>query len=147
MKRLLTLVAAVALAGMIMTGVTSEAQAKSPRDGVFIHISHGKDDPHMFLMGLQMANMMATDYDVLVFFDSSAVNDILESSIDLKFAHFPSSKEALKALRAKKVVLMACKHCLKVAGKSKEHLAKGVQIADKKAFFSFTKGRILSLDY
>ena len=35
-------------------------------DGVFIHISHGKDDPHRVVMALQMANIMAEDKDVAV---------------------------------------------------------------------------------
>jgi hypothetical protein len=42
---------------------------------------------------------------------------------------------------------MACPGCLKAAGKTEEDLADGVQIADKAKFFSFTKGRILTLDY
>jgi len=42
---------------------------------------------------------------------------------------------------------MACPGCLKVAGKTKKDLAEGVQVADKSVFFSFTKGRILTLDY
>ncbi len=33
------------------------------------------------------------------------------------------------------------------AEKTKEDLAQGIQLADKKKFFSFTKGRILTLDY
>ena len=45
------------------------------------------------------------------------------------------------------VTLMVCPGCLKAAGKSKEDVADGIQIADKKAFFDFTKGRILTLDY
>jgi hypothetical protein len=42
---------------------------------------------------------------------------------------------------------MACPGCLKSAGKTADDLMPGVAIADKKQFFSFTKGRILSLDY
>ena len=45
------------------------------------------------------------------------------------------------------MTLMVCPGCLKAAGKSREDVADGIQIADKKAFFSFTKGRILTLDY
>jgi hypothetical protein len=37
--------------------------------------------------------------------------------------------------------------CLKAAGKTADDLAPGVQIADKDKFFSFTRGRILTLDY
>jgi predicted peroxiredoxin len=99
------------------------------------------------LMALSMANMMADDHDVLVYFDISGVDAVLKDSPDITFAHFPSLQNALTSLRAKKVVLMACPGCLKAAGKSKEDLADGIQIADKTTFFSFTKGRILTLDY
>jgi predicted peroxiredoxin len=132
---------------MVAANVASEPAAESARDGVFLHISHGKDDPHRLLMALNMANIMADDHDVLVYFDISAVNAVLKDSEDIVFSHFPSSKEALAALKAKNVVLMACPGCLKAAGKTKEDLAKGIRIADKKVFFSFTKGRILTLDY
>ncbi len=42
---------------------------------------------------------------------------------------------------------MACPHCLKAAGKTEADLAPGVKVADKTQFFTFTKGRIISLDY
>jgi hypothetical protein len=42
---------------------------------------------------------------------------------------------------------MACPGCLKAAGKSPADLAPGILVADKARFFSFTKGRILALDY
>lgn len=45
------------------------------------------------------------------------------------------------------VTLMACPGCLKAAGKSVGDLAPGVKVAEKEAFFSFTRGRILTLDY
>lgn len=147
MKKNVALLASVLMAGMVAAGVASEPPAGSVKDGVFLHISHGKDDPHRLLMALNMANIMADDHDVLVYFDINAVNAVLKNSEDIVFAHFPSSQNALAALKAKKVILMACPGCLKAAGKTKEDLADGIRIADKKAFFSFTKGRILTLDY
>jgi predicted peroxiredoxin len=147
MKKLIALVAIVVFAGIIATGGTIEPAGGSPRDGVFLHISHGENDPHRLLMALNMANIMADDHDVLVYFDINGISAVLKNSKDITFSHFPSSKEALEALKAKKVVLMACPGCLKAAGKSKEHLAEGIQIADKTVFFTFTKGRILTLDY
>ncbi|PIE43094.1 MAG: peroxiredoxin [Gammaproteobacteria bacterium] len=132
---------------MVATGVAGEQVTKSSKDGVFLHISHGKDDPHRFLMALNMANIMADDYDVLVYFDINAVNAVLKDAENVVLAHFPSSKDALEALKAKNVILMACPGCLKAAGKTKNDLAEGVQVADKKVFFSFTEGRIVTLDY
>lgn len=117
------------------------------KDGVFIHISHGLDDPHRLLMALNMAAIMADDHDVLVYFDITAVEAVLKDSPDVTFSHFPSSKTQFAALSGKKVTLMACPGCLKTAGKTKEDLAEGIEVADKDVFFSFTKGRILTLDY
>jgi hypothetical protein len=36
---------------------------------------------------------------------------------------------------------------LEAAGKSAEDLMEGIQVANKEAFFDFTDGRILTLDY
>jgi len=117
------------------------------RDGVFIHISHGVDDPHRVLMALRMAEMMSEDKDVLVYFDIKAVEVVLKDAPDLQFKEFPTAHAQLNKLSERKVTLMACPGCLKAAGKTAADLAPGVQIADKMTFFTFTKGRILSLDY
>jgi predicted peroxiredoxin len=117
------------------------------KDGVFIHVSHGKADPHRVLMALSMASMMADDHDVLVYFDIKGIEIVLADAEDVTFAHFPSSKTLLDTLKKKGVVVMACPGCLKAAGKSAEDLAEGIEVADKAKFFSFTKGRILTLDY
>ncbi len=120
---------------------------ESPKDGVFIHISHGTDNPHRLLMALNMASIMSADHDVLVYFDISAVDAVLKNSPDISFAHFPTSRAQLSKLQENGVRLIACPGCLKAAGKTPKDLANGIEVADKKAFFSFTKGRILSLDY
>jgi predicted peroxiredoxin len=131
----------------ICLGCALTAGAQGTRDGVFIHISHGADDPHRVLMALSMAGIMCEDHDVLVYFDIKGVEAVLKDSKNLTYAHFASSKDQLATLSRKGVILMACPGCLKAAGKTKDDLATGVKIADKKAFFSFTKGRILTLDY
>jgi predicted peroxiredoxin len=123
------------------------AGADEPRDGVFIHITHGNDDPHRVLMALSMASIMCQDKDVLVYFDIKGIDVVLKDAEDLTYSHFASSKEQLAALPKKGVIIMACPGCLKAAGKKKEDLAAGIEIADKNRFFSFTKGRILTLDY
>jgi len=121
--------------------------AADSRDGVFIHISHGADDPHRLLMALNMAAMMATDHPVLVYIDIKGVNAVLKDAPDVRFAHFPSLKTQLDELIKKGVTIMACPGCLKAAGKSPADLAPGIQVADKAKFFSFTSGRIINLDY
>ena len=144
MKTLLLSLASIALFAFAIPHATAQ---DAPKDGVFIHISHGSDDPHRLLMALSMATLMAEDHDVLVYFDIKAVNTVLKDSPDVSFSHFATSKAQIKTLLKKKVVLMACPGCLKAAGKAKEDLEDGIQVADKKQFFSFTKGRILTLDY
>lgn len=134
------------LVGMLFAGI-SYAQTASPRDGIFIHLSHGKDDPHRVLMALNMAVMMSEDHDVLVYCDIKGIEVVLKDAEDIAFSHFPTSKTSLAALAKKGVVVMACPGCLKAAGKTPEDLAAGIQVAKKDAFFSFTKGRILTLDY
>jgi predicted peroxiredoxin len=121
--------------------------ADAPQDGVVIHVSHGTNDPHRVLMALSMARIMSEDHDVLVYFDISGVEVVLEDAADLTYAHFPSSHQQLAALQERGVGLYACPGCLKAANKSAADLAPGVGVASKDRFFSFTEGRILTLDY
>lgn len=117
------------------------------KDGVFIHISHGTDDPHRMLMGLTMAERMSADKDVILYIDITGIDVVLKDSPDLTLEPFASSKTLIQSLLKKGVTIMACPTCLKAAGKSPEDLAEGISVADKDKFFNFTEGRILSLDY
>jgi predicted peroxiredoxin len=123
------------------------AQADSVRDGIFVHITEGYNDPHRVLMPLKMANMMAMDKDVLVYLDIKAVDLVLKTSRDMEYADFDPLKTQLQGLIDKKVGVFACPTCLKLAGHTPEELMVGVQVANKEAFFNFTKGRIITLDY
>ena len=58
-----------------------------------------------------------------------------------------AAKAQIAKLIERQVPLMACPGCLKAAGKTAADLAPGIRGADKEAFFGFTKGRILTLDY
>lgn len=141
------LLAVILMATALTTGASSIRAEESTRDGVFIHISHGSDDPHRLLMALNMAKIMADDHDVLVYFDIKAIDAVLKDSTNVTYSHFPASRSQIDTLKEKGVILMACPGCLKAAGKTEQDLAEGLRIADKKQFFSFTKGRILTLDY
>ena len=118
-----------------------------PSDGVFIHVSHGPEDPHRVLMALNMAAMMAASRDVLVYFDITGVDAVLSSTEDFGYEPFPNLKAQLATLREAGVTLMACPGCLAAAGHEADDLADGVQVAEKDGFFAFTEGRILTLDY
>ncbi len=130
--------------GMAMDSAVASCCAK---DGLFLHISSGYENPHKVLMALKMAKMMSSDHDVLLYLDIEAVKLVLTDSKDMTFADFPTLKELLKELTDAKVTVMACPTCLKVAGKSEADLIPGVIVAQKDKFFGFTKGRIVTLDY
>jgi predicted peroxiredoxin len=124
----------------------NQSQQK-PKDGIFIHISHGADDIHRVLMGLQMAVLMSEDKDVLVYFDIRGIDIVLKDAEDFTYSHFPSSKTQLDILLSKEIPVLACPGCLKAAGKTENDLMDGISIADKNTFFNFTTGRILTIDY
>jgi len=142
--------AMIVVSSVVVAALHAGSSAESvpeTRDGVFIHISHGSDDPHRVLMALQMASIMCEDRDVLVYFDIKGIDVVVKGAADLRYKQFPSSGQQLAALPEKGVTLMACPGCLKAAGRTPDDLASGVEVADKDRFFSFTKGRILTLDY
>ena len=97
MKKFMVLMVAVFFASIPSSAVAGNLAAEPVRDGVFLHISHGKDNPHRLLMALNMAKIMADDHDVLVYFDIKAINAVLKDSEDIVFAHFLSSKASLAA--------------------------------------------------
>lgn len=117
------------------------------RDGVFFHISCSYDNPHKVLMALSLANKMSEDKDVIVFLDIRGVEIALKEAEDVTMENFESMKSLLRKLIDKKIEIMVCPMCLKKAGKQPEDLIEGAKLADKEKFFSFTKGRILTLDY
>lgn len=133
------------LIGVIGFSVAGSDEAD--RDGVFIHVSHGLDNPHRVLMALNMAQKMSEDHDVLVYFDIKGIEVVLTDSENLQFKHFTPSQTAIAALLKQGVIVCVCPGCLKAEDKTEKDVMKGVSIASKDKFFSFTKGRILSLDY
>jgi len=122
-------------------------ETKKAKDGMFIHISHGYDDAHRVAMALNMANMISEENDVLVYIDIKGVEFVLQDSEDIKHPAFPSAHESIKKLLDKGVGVYACPGCLKAAGKTVDDLMEGIKAADKNAFFNFTDGRIITLDY
>ena len=125
----------------------SKAVQEKVKDGVFVHISHGTDDPHRMLMGLTMAERMSADKDVILYIDITGIDVVLKDSPDLTLEPFASSKKLIQNLLSKGITIMACPGCLKVAGKTPEDLAEGISVAEKDKFFNFTRGRILTIDY
>lgn len=123
------------------------AMADSAKDGVFIHITESYDDPHRVLMPLKMAEIMSHDRDVIVYMDIHAVELLVKGAEDLNFSGFESARTYLKMLMDAEVGIYACPTCLKIAGFEPADLMDGIRVAEKDKFFSFTKGRIITLDY
>ena len=119
----------------------------NPKDGVFIHISRGAEAAQRVLMALTLAEKMVEDKDVLLFFDIKGVEVPLKEAKPIEFKAFESSQTLLARLIEKGASICVCPMCLKAADLKPESLLPGVRLAEKEAFFDFTQGRILSLDY
>lgn len=116
-------------------------------DGMFIHISHGSDDPHRALMGLSLASLVATDQPVLVFLDITGPELVLKESLPMEGVEFGKTDNLLSKLIENEAQIIVCPMCLKKMGKTKDDLIEGITIATKEDFFDFTDGRIITLDY
>jgi len=144
-RRFLPLLPFALLAALLLP---LHAEEPAPRDGAFIHLRAGPDNPHRVLMALKMATVMAEGKkDVLVYCDIEAVRLLVKGAPDVKHNAFDSSAALLARLAEMNVPVRACPSCLKAAGKTPEDLLPGVKTANRDEFFSFTKGRILTLDY
>jgi predicted peroxiredoxin len=132
------------------TEIVEETEIVEPepvKDGIFIHISNGANDPHRLLMGLNMAVKMMEDKDVALYLDIEAVKVVKKEAEAVTYEGFPPSNELLAKLIDNNIIIMACPGCMKVAGMTEEDLMEGVMVADKEKFFNFTEGRIVSIDY
>ena len=144
---------AVGMALLLVVGAgvfarAQEAKPAAPQEGVFIHVSHGADDPHRLLMALRMATVMAEGgRGALVYCDIEAVKVLAKDAPDVTLPPFPSAQAQLAHLQELGVRVRACPTCMKVAGLEESSLREGVRVADREEFFSFVPGRILSLDY
>jgi predicted peroxiredoxin len=147
-SRAIAMLVCLAIIGLTVGfGSISAPAAAAPRDGVFIHLTKGPDDAHGVVMALKMANLMAADRDVLVYCDLKGINTVLKDAPEITFPTFDSARFQIKSLLDKSIPVYACPSCLKALGKTPDDLMPGVKMAEKDAFFSFTKGRILTLDY
>jgi len=132
---------------MSATNPEQTSTKDSVRDGVLIHITHASDDAHRAVMALKMATMMSENKDVLVYLDIKGIELVLKDAKDVTYPTFPSAQESLKTLIDRGITVYACPGCMKAAGKTADDLIPGVKLAEKEAFFNFTKGRIITLDY
>jgi len=120
---------------------------QAPRDGVFIHVTECYNDPHRVLMPFKMATGMAEDKDVILYLDIHAVELVKKDAKDLTMEGFEPLSKYIETLLSKGVKIYACPTCMNVIGMKPEDLREGILTANKEAFFNFTKGRILTIDY
>jgi predicted peroxiredoxin len=148
------LVSPIALSVLVLSLACQSATApaepttvETPRDGLFLHVSQGADNPHRVLMALRLAEIMSADKDVLVYFDVTGVQAVLKDQEPIEAEGFESSVVLLDKLIQSGAIVCVCPTCLAKAGKSLADVMEGVQLAEKDRFFDFTEGRILTLDY
>ncbi len=136
-----------ALAAVVVFGLAGCGGVS--REGVLVHATAGPGNSHRLLMALRMADLMSEEgaRDVIVYCDIDAVHALVKTAPDVALAPFPTLDELLGRLSKRGVRVMACPSCLLSAGLGEKDLREGVTVAEKDAFFSFTKGRILTLDY
>ncbi|MCU0452516.1 MAG: DsrE family protein [Bacteroidetes bacterium] len=147
-RRWLAYFAVLTMLPTVLLGQLVSPAADRPRDGVFVHISHGSDDVHRLLMGMQMAVTMAeAKKDVIIYCDIEAVKVLKADAPDISMKPFRSLHELLERLAKLHVRVMACPTCMKVAGMEANDLRAGVEVANKDRFFDFTAGRMLTIDY
>lgn len=143
-----TTAVAIAMVVCFSWSTAGEPGPDRSRDGVFIHITHGSDNPHRLLMGLKMAVTMAeAQKDVLVYCDIDAVKVLTSKAENVRMEGFPTLSELLGRLDTLNVKVLACPACMKVAGIEQQDLRSTVGVARSELFLSFTKGRILAIDY
>ena len=139
---------AVFMAGCLQEQDTLRTEVPEPaRDGIFIHLTTGPDEPLRALQALQKGTRFSERADVALYADIEAVNIFLKDAEDLTHKDFASSHTMIKELVDKGVRIAVCPGCLKAAGKSADDLMKGIVLATPSGFFDFTEGCILSLDY
>lgn len=117
------------------------------KDGVLVHIKSGPAQAHALVMGLRMAQLMAETQPVLVYCDVDGIQAVLAGTPAVKVEPMGSSDQILADLLKRGVPVYACPGCMAAAGKTEADLVPGVKMAKKEAFFGFTRGRIVTLDY
>lgn len=117
------------------------------KDGLFLHVSSGYDNPQKACIALSLALKMSESQDVTLFFDIEGVKLLTKDAKDIQMDHFMTSHSAIDTLIKRNVTIMACPMCMEMTEIKPEDLREGISVAEKDKFFNFTKGRIITLDY
>ena len=145
---LLLLITTILMSCVHVEAPENEPELREPaRDGILIHVTAGYDDAHRVLMPFKMATLMAETQDVILYLDIHAVELVVEGADDIRMEGFDPLSTYIEKLLDEGIDIYACPTCLNVAGFSPDDLMKGVKPANKDAFFNFTRGRIVTIDY
>ena len=118
-----------------------------PEDGMLIHITKGHEDAHSVLMAFKMATLMADSKDVILYLDIQAGALGVTGAEVVEMRGCDPLSTYIETLLDKGVEIYACPTCLSVMGYGPDDLMDGIKPADKDAFFDFTDGRIVTIDY
>lgn len=123
------------------------AQTSENQNGFLVHVSSG-DSQFKIIKALRFAdNMNKKGNDILLYFDADATYLTLEETEDFVFNNH-SYKTLLRNLASSEVDVRVCKGNLKNGlKKSEKDLISGIEVGDPEMFFSFTDGKIVTLDY
>ncbi len=123
-------------------------ETKPPeKDGILIHVTAGYDDAHRVLMAFKMATIMSDTKDVILYLDIHAGELVVKDAEDIVMDGFDPLSTYIETLLDDDVEIYACPTCLNVMGYTSDDLMEGIKPAEKEAFFDFTKGRIVTIDY
>jgi len=149
MKKLsfLLLIPLLAISCISVDNQESDDNDSPTKDGILIHVTAGYEDAHRVLMAFKMATLMADNKDVILYLDIHAGALVVEGAEDLEMEGFDPLSTYIETLIDKGVDIYACPTCLNVMGYSPDDLMEGIKPADKDAFFDFTDGRIVTIDY
>jgi len=129
------------------TATVPNASAAESRDGVFVHLSSGPDNARSVLMALTLADTFSGERPVLIYADLEAVALFTATAPSVSSSGYLPSAERVSNLLEAGAMIRVCPTCLSAAGLSSADLMEGVKLADKREFFTFTTGRILTFDY
>lgn len=147
MKRLGKVIAIIAM--VLSASVFNDlvAQTAQNKNGFLVHLSSG-DSQFKIIKALQIAeNMNKNGNAVLLYFDTDATYLTLEETEDFIFLE-QSYKTLLDRLITSEVDVRVCKgNLMKGLGKTEKDLISGVKLGEPDMFFTFTEGKVISLDY
>ena len=142
----ITIFVVLALVGSVLS---QPVKGEPVKDGAFFHISTGSNHPDRAVIPLRVAEIIAEEKEVLIYFDIEGIEVVLKDT-DLEFSQ-TSSLTLLKKLIDQGVQVYACRVSLHAAGKTEEDLIDGVKLANKatfqETFYNFAKGKILEFHY